>query len=625
MLEDEKIVIEDFGGLYSRGMDDTIPPGHFKVCHNAAFNERQIASRFGTKRSFTFSFRPTKLFLGVIGGTRFFLILDDQGLIHRDAGPAIGVVVHLAGTQTDFSALNLYNRIYLSPNLGDYIGTGFYNNLLQVYTGTGNVRNAGGIAPATSFTSLTDGIAGVVTAGVHKFAVSFVTDTGFITPPSPLASYTAPGSKKVDLTGIPLGPAECVGRRILCTKANELELFFVPGTGIINDNTSTIVTLDFADTDLVASADYLNDIYDVIPAGMQLVNYKGRLIIVGGAGTVLVSNVRDPETFHKVTGFLAIPTEVSVLNPPVSGWVLRDTLYISKFPGVYAVQDSGDLSPNNWPVSVVDESIGCYPNGIGSYTSEYSGRSTSDHDIILTQQGICLFDGVFRRPAMTWKIEDFWSKVVQEDTNNILGINFNFWRFTLTHDVVLKKFYVNCATATYNPLYGWWVVLHGDYSKGWEFNNIKWSIWEFPFYASAVVMALHPIDNKYALRITSFNDNKLWTLDDAMATDDGTSTILVLATGLLDKEKGALHFFLGAQLRASGNCTLVLALTDGISTTVVSAIPNMTINNPASKDYLRLFNFTSEKAILMLTTNGQLKISRIEVKCKSMFLQRPQL
>lgn len=626
MLEDIKITIEDPRGLYSRGIDDAIPRDHFKTCYNVLFDQKQIASRPGTLRTYEFGFHPTKVFLGSVGAyfaDHFFLILDDNCCIHRDNGPTILTV---PGMQ-DFSALNLYDKVYISPNFGTE--TDKNEHFLWVYDGTNAPRLAGGLAPTATVLAETSASDGVVTAGIHKFAVSFVTNSGFITPPSSLEVYDAPGDKAVDLSEIPTGPPECVGRRILATKADEGELFFVPGTGIIENNTTTNITVDFADTDLVSSADYLWDLFERIPAGTQIVFYKGRLCVIGGNDLVLVSHITDPETFSKVNGYLALPAEDYHYNRPVSGWVLRDTLYISKFPGVYAAQDTGDANPSNWPISPVDESIGCYPNGIGTCTAQFAGRSTSDYNIILTQQGICLFDGVFRRPPMTWKIGSLWEHVVQDEVNNPYGVNYNFWRFTVAHDPVLKRFYVNAATLVPQDITPHqWFVLYGDYATGWDAENIRWAFWFFPFICSSVVLALHPIDNKYTLRITSFTETKMWSLDVDEWTDDGKEIVKQLTTGLLDKEVGMLTYFLGVQLRAKGYCMFALTLTDGERTTGqddLPAIVDLYVDSDASKDWLRLTNFTSEKAQLSLTTNGIFDISRIEIKCKPMFLQRPQV
>jgi hypothetical protein len=141
-------------------------------------------------------------------------------------------------------------------------------------------------------------------------------------------------------------------------------------------------------------------------------------------------------------------------------------------------------------------------------------------------------------------------------------------------------------------------------------------------------MALHPVDNKYALRIMSFTDTKMWTLDPSVDTDaltgGGTGTILcVLETGLLDRVSGMLHFFLGVRLRVKGLATVItFILNDGVHTATTTV---MLMDNVATKDYQKLMNFTSEKARLLMHGGGPFAISRVDIHCKPMFLQRPQV
>jgi hypothetical protein len=624
MIKSEKVSVSDFGGLYMRGDDDTIPPGHFRVCTNFTFDRGELRTRGGAAQTYQFNFRARKAFLGTTERTSFFLILDDAGNIHRDDGSII-MTFDYPTASFDFSAINLYNRVYLSPSVN-----GFDDNheFIWVYSGTGTARLAGGLKPTSGVTAVDSATAGDVSKGVHKIAVCYETDTGFRTPPSVLASFTAAGDLSVDVSSIPLGPAGTVARYLLCTKAGEEELFFVPDTGYIEDNTTTSITVNFADTDLVSSADYLNDIYERIPAGSQLINYAGRLAVVGSDHLVRLSYIQDPETFSKVDGFLAIPSEGYKLNPPVAAWVLRDTLYISKFPGVYSTQDNGSDAVSDWPVSVVDESVGCYPNGIGSYTAGFSGRNTSDYEIILTQQGIMLFDGVFRRPALTYKIEELWRKIVEAEISNVAGTNYYFWRMTVTHDVVHKKLYVNCNTSEVDPITNLqWFCLHADYSKGLDSQNICWSMWAWGFdagglAASVITMALHPIDNKYALRIMGFYDTKMWTLDDDLYQDGDVFNTAVLESGFIDTDPGTVHFFLGIQVRGKGSSTVALQLTDG---SAVNTPVALTISSTYTRDYLRLCNFTAEKARYRLSGGCPYTINRLDFYCKSMFPQRPQL
>src|SRR5206468_10780913 len=158
----------------------------------------------------------------------------------------------------------MLGRIYIAFHDGIF---GLVNQNLKVYfPDTDELRNAAGLSPAAASSIIAaDGIAGIVNAGVYKIAVAYITTSGFITPPGPKIAgiftpviYTAPGSKKINLSNIPIGPSGTSSRQILITKAGLAEYFFLPSVfgGFINNNAATTTTLDFDDTtDLVDSGD----------------------------------------------------------------------------------------------------------------------------------------------------------------------------------------------------------------------------------------------------------------------------------------------------------------------------------------------------------------------------------
>lgn len=107
---------------------------------------------------------------------------------------------------------------------------------------------------------------GNISAGAHQVAVIFKTRQGYLTRPSPAASWTAAGNRRVVVSGIPLGPANVVARIVCFTSAGGASFYFL-GAGavapsvsmILADNTSTTATLDFTESALLAATnvDYL--------------------------------------------------------------------------------------------------------------------------------------------------------------------------------------------------------------------------------------------------------------------------------------------------------------------------------------------------------------------------------
>src|SRR5690242_8020777 len=284
--EYEKIEIEEFKGLYKRGMPDQVPPDHAICCENVVFSQAgQVQKRPGIAASYALNHPVKRMFEGVIDSVALIVLtLDWAGNIYRNNN---NTPIFSSPNLVDFVGINLFNKIFILP----IISSGTPPNL-QVWLGVASTtRDAAGLAPTSSF-SAANGAAGNIDIGDYKIAVSFITDTGFTTQPGPKIAgvftpvlYTAPGGLKIDLTGIPTGGSEVVARQILITKANS-DLFYYLGPssgGFINDNTTTTATLNFFDTDLVLSADDLFDLLETIPGAVRtggLNVYHNRLVVV---------------------------------------------------------------------------------------------------------------------------------------------------------------------------------------------------------------------------------------------------------------------------------------------------------------------------------------------------------
>ncbi|HYL69526.1 MAG TPA: hypothetical protein VEX69_10195, partial [Candidatus Limnocylindria bacterium] len=134
---------------------------------------------------------------------------------------------------------------------------------------------------------------GNISPGVHQCAVVFVTRQGYWTAPSPPISWTAAGSKKVNITNIPTGPANVVQRLLTFTAAGGASFFHVPATMAISDNITTSLEVDFSDTILLSgvSMDYLFALIE-LPNQLGVVDYAERLFWWGERSKM--SNWRNP-------------------------------------------------------------------------------------------------------------------------------------------------------------------------------------------------------------------------------------------------------------------------------------------------------------------------------------------
>jgi hypothetical protein len=136
------------------------------------------------------------------------------------------------------------------------------------YNGTWTVRKInGGLSFVVFVTTAglansgngTVSAAGNIVAGVHKISVVFVTRQGYITAPAPPASWTAAGGKRVIVSNIPTGPPNVISRILIFTLAGQTSVFYTKGISgifgsnfVIQDNTTTSVTVDFTDVGLAA-------------------------------------------------------------------------------------------------------------------------------------------------------------------------------------------------------------------------------------------------------------------------------------------------------------------------------------------------------------------------------------
>lgn len=106
--------------------------------------------------------------------------------------------------------------------------------------------------------------AGQLAPGQKQCRVSFLTDQGYLTAPSPPVTFVANGGQYASVTNIPIGPSNVVARVLQFTGANGAYFFYIPATPQINgqivgtstqinDNSTTSAILDFSDPTLFAA------------------------------------------------------------------------------------------------------------------------------------------------------------------------------------------------------------------------------------------------------------------------------------------------------------------------------------------------------------------------------------
>ena len=629
--EFEKISITKFRGLYKRGLADECPQDHAICCENVVFNKKgEVSSRPGISPSFFVNHDVRRMFQAINNGGSQLITCDGVGNIYQDSNPT---PIFTSTGVYDFAGYNMFGFTFILPIMSDMSTP----PKLQIWDGiTATTRNAAGLAPTASF-SAADGAAGNVDVGDYLIAVSFVTASAFVTQPGPKiatvftpVAYTAPGAKKINLTGLPLGPAGTIARQIFITKANQ-QLYFYVGQdagGYIGDNTTTTATLNFFDTDLAISADDLFDQLETIPGSNitgTMTRYHNRLAVVTFSHRVLMSGVSNAESFNAVTGFFNTPGEVTNNYTVFSVVVQRDVLYAIRFPGIFAVEDNGQ-EPVFWPVVKIDGGIGSGAPGIGTISADENAASSSELFLLSDFGGIFIFDGAVRRPALTWKIEDLWK-----------SINWKaFFNISLFIDVYHDTFYVlvPVGDSTLPNL-----LLVADYSEGMDAENIKWSIFTFPFTPSSIALFylagnLDAGDVYYYLHLAFYGNTYIYKTHLGYVDDIGAAINAYYQCYLATSQAmGNVQIFRMLRFRGKGSGDLNILLdAEDFDPALEVNPPPITLADPMSKDLDRQINYTGEKMSVGFGTSSFVNnpipgeyftVGRLDIFVKSQFKQRP--
>lgn len=595
-MRDHKALVQKEFGLWDRGTDDVCPPNRNTKANNVIYTHFGAKTREGTVLSITFPNLARFHIYKRIGEADRLLILNTSGQLY-DSTNLVTPILSIPA-MTDFSVVVMFNRAYISPHDGT---TGLAGEKVYVYGGSGTAR-AAGAAPPSGFTLgvTNSGTAGNVEAGAHLFAVAFETDTGFITRPGPIGPaysvMTATGTRKVDVSLIPIGPAGTVARHILATgiitnyQGDQVspELFFVPG-GKISNNTATTLTINFFDADLQSSADYLFDNLDTLPAFLGMANYNGRLVGWGENGNeslVRCSVSGQPEAHSGIEGFV-------IVNPGdglgVKNCVAhRGLLNVYKRQRHYVTQDNAG-SAVTWKVTLVDSAVGCDVFGVSQILD--SAGQTHDQFLVAAREGLMDFAGAYAPAPLSYQIEDIWRRINQGATNKI----------QVVVDPIQRRVYISLpldGSTTINTL----VMM--DYNNGLSADTVRWSVWSFfgltiksiavntKFTDQSPIFTIGAINNIYILDPTALNDY-------GNAIPDPELEFPLKSAD----DDGIVNHFGGVRLRVMGVGNLNITAY-GLDKTLSYAAKDLPITVLPGKEYTRLFDIKSEKCAVSMKTSS---------------------
>jgi hypothetical protein len=202
------------------------------------------------------------------------IVLDSLGNLYKETSPGTLSLFAANGARPglNLASTTIFGREYMA--FGDGV---IGQDMPRQYDDT-NFDRVSQIGPAEGPAAADSTSAGNISPGVHQFVVVFVTRQGYWTAPSPPVSWTAAGNWKANITNIPTGPSNVVQRLLAFTASGGASFYNVPATMVINDNTSTSLTVDFTDTILLSgtSMDYLFSQIE-LPEQLGVTSYAERL------------------------------------------------------------------------------------------------------------------------------------------------------------------------------------------------------------------------------------------------------------------------------------------------------------------------------------------------------------
>ncbi len=486
MRDHTPVNLSNFQGLWQRGDPENTPLDHWENGSNVAF----IGNNFKTRPGLDVS-QDVTIPLENIRRTYNYPTQDANTLLVLVENGANGEIYHIVNStitygpiltvagMTDFAFVPYAGRAYLSPfgtfTQGDLnIQKGLQGESLYVYNGDGTAsRKAAGIGATSAVLTIGNGT-GATDAGFHLFGIVFEYDTGYLSPPNQLTSFTTGAANGVSISAIETGSTNVVKRHIVATKVingyngntTGYQYFFIPDGEIPNNTDLFKNNITFFDADLLEDASYLLDNYTEIPAGAVLTIYNDKLILCATYNDIslgLASTRGEPEAISQIDGLIIFPLDG---NPITNAQEIRDVLYVFKRSKTGAFVDN-DEGASSWPFSMIDNALGTSVHGIATVLD--SGSASIDFLIVCTYAGMQLFTGRYIAPELTFKIQDLW---LQQERDY-------FRRIQIVNAPIQKEIYCVLPDGR---------LLVGNYANGMDSKNIRWITWNFSSYLNSVAI-----------------------------------------------------------------------------------------------------------------------------------------
>ena len=624
----QALTVEEWNGIFARGLDDTTPQGYFLDSLNCKFSEGSAYSRDGSTKILTAANIVRFFVYRRLGETVRYIYLTRTGQLFDSLFPSTPIWTD--ASFVDFSALNFNNRFYITPHNRV---TGIPGKSVLVYDGSGQARIAGSAQPLGFTLTVTAGASGSVEAGVHFIAVCYETASGFLSMPGPAVygSIVAPGKTTLVVTGLPIGPAGTVARQLVATQSIQTDVyngnqdgyqfFLIPSAngGIINDNTTTTATVDFFDTDLVADATYLFSTRASIPAGVCIADYNGRMCLGGfnaDPHSVYISEPYNPEQMSTLNGYITVDPFQS--GQAVSNlFSFRGSLNICKSHRIYQSTDN-QSDPNTWPTPLpIDAGTGTECFGVGTIL-DAKGQQT-DRALIADRSGLIVYQGYVTRPEGSWIVENIWKRI-NKSLFDLIQINV---------DPETSSIYITLpldgSPGISHILYGWYGNAYGMY--GFDAKQIKWSLWQMVPGISSICIDTDSVTGA-SMFLYSGTVNGIYKVmnDFSQHVDDTTAFRSMIKTSLYTTKPGWTQHCNLMKLRLQGNGSLLTSLWNQDGTNQISLL-NIAMNAAPGFDYELKANYQATRVSAQFITGAGFgewfRISRMDLYLKPMWQSFP--
>lgn len=621
------ILFNKFNGLWARGPKDDTPQDHFVDCLNNIYADAGVGMRDGLSAYLSIPniiykalYKPNPPFAGT-NVPRIIALNSSGELLDVLISPTVPIYTNVL--MTSFGFANFFGRCYISPSNGI---TGLDNEFVKMYDGT-TFRNAGGTGPTVALVGTT-AATGRLDVGTYLISYAFETSSGFVTrPATPFVGFDSTGDMKFNITTLPIGPAGTVARWIIITKSNPL-LSLGPLGGPyqvekaeflplylykrIANNIDTTAEVSFYDEELIEEANFLFTQLTTIPAGVGLLDYKGRLVSYGefdDPSLVRVSEPGEPEAFSETSGFL-------ITDPADNTGVrccteFRSTLHVYKQSRGYLTEDNGNEA-STWQVINFEKSIGTEQNGIADILD--AKGSSSDGFVLASLSAVYFFNGVFLEPELSYKVRDLWRRINQE----------KFYLIQAVNDPINKRLYFLIPLDDSEVVSH---VLYGDYRDGLTSKSIKWSLWQFDQVPTSLLIYTDFTNNvpNLVTRI-SFAEN-LRTLNiNIPSNDDGAAVTSFFKLAPARYGYGVSQFS-KVRVRAQGPCTMGVIAYGQDDTISYNAASIAVASDLPGREYAQLLNLVSEQCLVKFTVstlNEKYKVNNILVEGSEYASERPR-